>query len=252
MQRWKITVEYDGRYFFGWQKQPHHISVQSAIEQALFALSGEQINITVAGRTDTGVHGCGQVAHFDLQKDMTPERLRLGINALARPHPVVVLKTEKVSSDFHARFDAVNRTYRYRIINRRTPLTFDKGLAWQVPHILDVDAMEKASQCLLGKHDFSSFRAVGCQSKHAIRSIEHFIFETRGDEIWITIKARSFLYHQVRNMVGTLVKIGTGEWPWQDMQKILEAKDRTIAGMTAPADGLYFMAVDYPDQDPII
>jgi tRNA pseudouridine38-40 synthase len=252
MQRWKITVEYDGRAFSGWQKQPHHVSVQGAIEKALFALSGETINVTVAGRTDAGVHGCGQVAHFDLQKDMAPERLRLAINALVRPHPVVALKAEKVASNFHARFDAISRTYRYRIITRRTPLTFDKGLAWQVPHKLDVDAMEKAAQCLIGKHDFSSFRAVGCQAKHPIRSIEYFIFETCGDEILITIKAKSFLYHQVRNMVGTLAKIGSGEWPWQEMKKILDARDRTVAGITAPADGLYFIDVHYPDQDAII
>ncbi|HEY1096935.1 MAG TPA: tRNA pseudouridine(38-40) synthase TruA [Alphaproteobacteria bacterium] len=246
-QRWKITVEYDGRAFSGWQKQPHHVSVQGAIETALLSLTGQKIGITVAGRTDAGVHGRGQVAHFDMDKVMTPERLRLAINALVRPHPIVAVKVEQVAPDFHARFQADARTYQYRIINRRTPLTFDKGLAWQVHHPLDVEAMQKASRCLLGKHDFTSFRAMGCQAKHPIRSINSFDFEQRGDEILITINAKSFLYHQVRNMVGTLVKIGIGDWSWEKMQEILEAKDRTIAGITAPADGLYFMSVTYPN-----
>jgi tRNA pseudouridine38-40 synthase len=247
-QRWKITIEYDGRGFSGWQKQPHHVSVQSAIELALFKLSGETVNTIVAGRTDAGVHARGQVAHFDLQKTMTPERLRLAVNALARPHPVVVTQIEPVAPDFHARFHAMQRAYQYRIINRRTPLTFDKGLAWQMVQPLDIESMQQASQCLIGKHDFTSFRAMGCQAKHPIRSIESFNIIRRDDEIVINITAKSFLYHQVRNMVGTLAKIGIGDWPPEKMQEILDARDRTVAGITAPADGLYFMRVSYPQE----
>lgn len=247
MQRWKLTIEYDGRGFSGWQKQPHHISVQQAIEQAIHQLSGETVKVTVAGRTDAGVHARGQVAHMDLQKDMEPERLRLAITALARPHPTVILMAEKVHETFHARFDAVERAYQYRIINRRPPLSFDKGLAWHVLKPLDVPAMQQAAVHLLGKHDFTSFRAVGCQAKHPIRAIDAIHITQQGDDVRIDVVAKSFLYHQVRNMVGTLVKIGIGDWQPDDMKTILEARDRTLAGPTAPPDGLYFMRVNYPN-----
>lgn len=247
MQRWKLTIEYDGRAFSGWQKQPHHISVQQTIEQAVKHFSGEKVRVIVAGRTDAGVHGRGQVAHMDLEKIMEPERLRLAINALVRPHPVAILVAEKVHDTFHARFDAIERAYQYRITNRRTPLTFDLGLAWQVLKPLDVGAMQQAAVHLLGKHDFTSFRAMGCQAKHPIRAIDAITITQRGDDIFVDVVARSFLYHQVRNMVGTLVKIGVGDWQPDDMKTILEAKDRTLAGPTAPPDGLYFMHVKYKD-----
>lgn len=249
MQRWKLTVEYDGRAFSGWQIQRRDISVQQVLEEAIFKITGETVKTTVAGRTDAGVHGRGQVVHLDLEKEFEPHRLRMAIDALARPHPVTVLAAEKVASDFHARFQAVRRSYEYRIINRRFPLTFEKGLAWQVVRPLDTDAMQQAARHLLGKHDFSAFRAVGCQAKHPIRSIES-ITVRRGDHdlIAISVVAPSFLYHQVRNIVGTLVKIGVGEWEPDYMKTLLESRDRTLAGMTAPADGLYFMRVDYPDS----
>ncbi len=249
MQRWKLTIEYDGRAFSGWQKQPHHVSVQTAIENAFKQLSGEDVKVTVAGRTDAGVHARGQVAHADLKKEMTPPRLILALNALVRPHPVTIVALEPVHDTFHARFDAIERSYQYRIINRPTPLTFDKGLAWQMYEPLDVEAMRQASVHLLGKHDFSSFRAMGCQAKHPIRAIDAIAITQRGDEILIDVTARSFLYHQVRNMVGTLVKIGVGDWLPDKMKEILEAKDRTVAGPTAPPDGLYFMQVRYLGQE---
>ncbi len=245
MQRWKLTVEYDGRAFSGWQKQPHHISVQQTIEAAFFAFSGETVKVTVAGRTDAGVHGKGQVAHVDLSKEMEPERLMLALNALVRPYPVTILHVEKVAADFHARFQALERSYQYKIINRRMPLTFDKGLAWQVPKPLNVKAMQDAAVHVLGRHDFTSFRAMGCQAKHPIRAIDTISVTQRDDEIMMDVTARSFLYHQVRNIVGTLVKIGVGDWPPIAMKEILEAKDRTLAGPTAPPDGLYFMRVSY-------
>lgn len=247
MQRWKLTIEYDGRGFAGWQKQSEHISVQQTIEQAVKHFSGEKARVIVAGRTDAGVHGRGQVAHMDLEKVMEPERLRLAINALVRPHPVAILSVERVHDTFHARFDAIERSYQYRIINRRTPLTFDLGLAWQVLKPLDVTAMQQAAVHLLGKHDFTSFRAMGCQAKHPIRAIDAITLTQHGDDIFVDVVAKSFLYHQVRNMVGTLVKIGVGDWVPDDMKTILEAKDRTLAGPTAPPDGLYFMQVKYKD-----
>ena len=246
MQRWKLTIEYDGQAFSGWQKQPHHISVQQTIESAFKHFSGETVKVTTAGRTDAGVHARGQVAHADLEKDMEPERLLLALNALVRPYPVTILAAEKVQPDFHARFHALERSYQYRIINRRTPLTFDKGLAWQVLKPLDVLDMQAAAIHLLGKHDFTSFRAMGCQAKHPIRAIDQISVTQRDDEIMVDVTARSFLYHQVRNIVGTLVKIGVGDWSPDYMKEILEAKDRTVAGATAPADGLYFMRVAYP------
>lgn len=247
MQRWKLTIEYDGRGFSGWQKQSEHISVQQTIEQAVKHFSSENARVIVAGRTDAGVHGRGQVAHLDLNKVMEPERLRLAINALVRPHPVAILAAERVHDTFHARFDAMERSYQYRIINRRTPLTFDLGLAWQVLKPLDVEAMQQAAVHLLGKHDFTSFRAMGCQAKHPIRAIDAMTVTQRGDDIFVDVVAKSFLYHQVRNMVGTLAKIGVGDWAPDDMKTILEAKDRTMAGPTAPPDGLYFMQVKYKD-----
>ena len=247
MQRWALVIAYDGRGFSGWQKQPHHVSAQQTLEEAVFQFSGERTKIVIAGRTDAGVHAMAQVAHMDLAKNMEPDRLMMAINALARPHPVSVLRALKVRPDFHARFDAGQRSYIYRIINRRAPLTFEKGLAWQVPRPLNEQAMQQASQSLLGKHDFSAFRAMGCQAKHPIRSIDSITVTRQGEEITIHVVAKSFLYHQVRNMVGTLVKIGVGEWPVEQMQQILESRDRTLAGMTAPADGLYFERVTYPD-----
>lgn len=250
MQRWKLTLEYDGRAFSGWQKQRRDISVQQVLEEAIFKITGETVKTTVAGRTDAGVHGRGQVVHLDLEKEFEPHRLRMAIDALVRPHPVAILSAEKVASDFHARFHAFRRAYEYRIINRNIPLTFEKGLAWQVIRPLNIDAMQQAAQHLLGKHDFSAFRAVGCQAKHPIRTIESIAIE-RGahDLISIHVVAPSFLYHQVRNIVGTLVKIGVGDWEPDFMKVLLESRDRTLAGMTAPPDGLYFMRVEYPPTE---
>lgn len=244
-QRWKLTVEYDGRPFVGWQRQDNGPSVQAAIEQAILKLTGETVTIAAAGRTDAGVHARGQVAHADIARPFEPFRLQEALNAHLRPHPVAILATEQVAADFHARFSATARHYLYRIVNRRSPLTIDAGLAWQVAGPLDAAAMAHAAAFLVGQHDFTTFRAAECQAKSPVKTLDVFTVTARGDEIEVTASARSFLHHQVRSMVGSLRLVGAGKWHPEDLRRALEARDRKTCGPVAPPDGLYLMRVGY-------
>lgn len=248
MQRYKITVEYDGRPFFGWQRQDGQPTVQQALEEAAAGLDGAPVLIQGAGRTDRGVHATGQVAHFDLQ---TPRPLRKVADALnfhLRPHPVAVLKAEEVPGDWSARFNATLRAYRYVIINRRADLTVDKGLAWRVPARLDAGAMDRAAKALLGQHDFSTFRDAECQARHAIRTLDKIDVARYGEGLEVTVEAKSFLHRQVRSIVGSLVEVGRGARDEDWIGDILEARDRTTCGPVAPADGLFLERVEYGED----
>jgi tRNA pseudouridine38-40 synthase len=245
MARWKLTIEYDGAPFVGWQRQDSGATVQGAIEHAIKKLTGETVTIVAAGRTDTGVHALGQVAHADIAKPFEPDRIRDALNAHLRPHPVAILKAERAHDEFHARFDARARHYIYRIVNRRSPLTLDARHAWQVAVDLDADAMHEGAQHLIGHHDFTTFRAAECQAKSPMKTLDVLNVSRRGDEIEIAASARSFLHHQVRSMVGSLKQVGTGKWPPLAMRKVLEACDRSACGPVAPPDGLYLVRVDY-------
>ena len=252
MSRWKITIEYDGRPYAGFQKQPDIATVQEEIETALFKFCQKKMNVTVAGRTDSGVHAKGQVAHFDLDygdRPLSGFELAKAINAYLIPQPISIIDAEKVSDKFHARFDALEKLYTYRIINRPYGLALDQGLAWWRKKLLDIDAMNEAAQVLIGEHDFTTFRDTECQAKSPIRTLDKFWCESQdilnGQEILIHAQGRSFLHHQVRNMVGTLTLVGEGKWNASDVQAALEAKDRTAGGPTAPADGLYLVRIEY-------
>ena len=248
MQRYKCTVEYDGRPYHGWQYQDEVISVQKVFEAAVEKFVGEFVRVYVSGRTDAGVHALGQVVHFDLPKYYPAEAVMNAINHYLKPDPVAVKACEEVSEDFHARFSSKKRYYMYRIINRRAPLTFEAGLAWGVYKPLDIDAMNEAARHLIGTFDFTSFRASECQANSPIKTLEK-LEVTRSIEnpleIRVHTESRSFLHHQVRNMVGTLVLVGKGSWQPIDVKHALEACDRRAGGPTAPADGLYFVKVDY-------
>mgnify|MGYP006139989817 CR=1 FL=1 len=245
MFRYHLKIEYDGRPYVGWQRQKKGMSVQQSIEEAVFRFSGEQAQLFVAGRTDKGVHALQQSAHLDLKNDWGVRRVRDAINAQLRPHPISILSAEIVNEEFHARFSATERAYVYRITNRRSPITFDKGLSWWVPVPLDLEPMRDASEVLLGKHDFSTFRATACQANSPIRTLDQLDVTWVGSEIRIHARARSFLYHQVRNIVGSLKMVGSGKWTKDDLKKALEAKDRRAGGPTVPADGLYLTKVHY-------
>jgi len=246
MTRFKLTVEYDGRHFVGWQRQDNGMSVQQALEEAIFKFCGENAAVQGAGRTDAGVHALGQVAHVDIDKPSVGDTVRDAINFHLRPWAVAVLNAEAVGPQFHARFDAIARRYRYRIVNRRAPLALDAGRAWPVNVALDVEAMNEAAQRLVGQHDFTSFRAAMCQAKSPVKTLASLTVTRSGDEIDIDVQARSFLHNQVRIMVGTLKQVGEGKWSADDVTAALEAKDRAEAGVTAPPDGLYLVAVEYP------
>ena len=245
MTRYKLTLEYDGRGFVGWQRQDNGPSVQAALEAAVKRFCGEAVTAHGAGRTDAGVHALAQVAHIELEKETGADTLRDALNFHLKPAAVAVLAAEAVADDFHARFSATERAYRYRIVNRRAPLALDRGRAWFVPVPLDAAAMAEAAQALLGKHDFTSFRAGGCQAKSPVKTLDALEVSRDGDEIRIEARARSFLHHQVRNMVGTLKLAGEGKWTRADMERALAARDRGAAGPTAAADGLYLVAVRY-------
>lgn len=245
MPRYKIIVEYDGSDFFGWQKQLEQISVQQVIEQAILKFSNEQANVVCSGRTDTGVHGIGQVAHFDLNKIWPAKEVQNAVNFHVKPHKCAILNCEIVSQEFHARFSAIRRYYKYRIINRFAPIILEENRAWHIKKELNIEEMITASQFLIGSHDFTSFRAAFCQANSPQKTIEDIKIISSGQNIDIYIAAPSFLYHMVRNIVGSLVYVGLGKWPSYKMKEVLEAKNRCLAGPTAPAQGLYFLKVDY-------
>ncbi|MBQ8436732.1 MAG: tRNA pseudouridine(38-40) synthase TruA [Alphaproteobacteria bacterium] len=247
MPRSKITVEYDGTNLLGWQRQLDGPSVQEHLENALLAFTGHHSEICAAGRTDAGVHALGQVAHFDTYKTWDLYRLKEAFNAHLRTEnaPVVVISAEETTPDFHARFSAVGRGYIYRILNRPSPSIILQNRVWWVPYSLNIEAMRQGAKHLLGHHDFSSFRASACQAKSPLKTLDKLDIERQNDEIIFTVEARSFLHHQVRNMVGTLKMLGNGYLKPQDIITILEKKDRKAAGVTAPACGLYLNKVMY-------
>jgi tRNA pseudouridine38-40 synthase len=249
MPRYRLTLEYDGSDFVGWQRQDNGPSVQAALEEAIFQLSGIRTIVTGAGRTDAGVHARGQVAHFDLEKHYPDDTIRDAINHFLRPAPVAVLAAETVGGEFHARFSATARHYRYRILCRRAPLTLDRRHAWHVMRALDAGAMHHAAQCLIGTHDFTTFRAAECQAKSPVKSLDRLDVARIGEEICIEASARSFLHHQVRSLAGTLKLVGEGAWSARDVADALAARSRARCGPVAPPDGLCLMRVDYAVQD---
>lgn len=248
MTRFRLTVEYDGRPFMGWQRQAHGPSVQQAIEEAAAAITGEQAVLHASGRTDAGVHALAMAAHVDLAKPITPSRLRDGLNARLRPWPVAILDAFEVADDWHARFSCVGREYRYLIVNRRAPLTLDAGRAWRVPVTLHADAMHEAAQALVGRHDFTTFRSAQCQAESPEKTLDRLTVRRYGERIEIEAAARSFLHHQVRSMVGCLELVGRGKWSKADLEAALEARDRAALGFNAPPDGLYFVAARYAED----
>ena len=245
MPRYKLTIEYDGGPFQGWQWQDHGPSVQGCVQRAATALNGAPVEVMGAGRTDSGVHALGQVAHIDLDKEFRTDTVRDAINQHLRPDPIAVLKAEAVGEDFHARFSATKRHYVYRIIDRRPPLTLDKGKVWRVPYPIDAEAMHHAAQRLVGQHDFSTFRDAQCQADSPVKTLDKIAVTRIADEVEITCSALSFLHRQVRSITGSLVEIGRGKWTETDLVQALKARDRSRCGPVAPADGLYLERVDY-------
>ena len=243
--RFKLTIEYDGGPFQGWQRLPDAPSAQGALEEAVFKLTGERADVIGAGRTDAGVHALGQVAHVDIAKPFEGWKLAEALNAHLRPHPIVILEAEVAAMDFHARFDATRRVYRYRIVNRRAPLALERGHAWRVGRALDVGAMDAAAKRLLGQHDFTTFRDGHCQARSAIKTLDRADTLRCSDDVEFWFEARSFLHRQVRSMVGTLVEVGLGKMSADDLSDALAANDRARCGPVAPADGLYLVRVDY-------
>ena len=246
MTRWKLTIEYDGGPFMGWQRQDHGSSVQQSLEEALRRLTGEQCTVHAAGRTDAGVHALAMAAHVDVAKPLTEHRLREGVNALVRPQPVSVLAVEPVADDWHARFSCIGRRYLYRILDRRVPPALDRGRVWHVTARLDVEAMQEGAAMLVGRHDFTTFRSVQCQSESPVKTLDRLDVSRVGEEIHIEAAARSFLHHQVRSMVGCLAMVGRRQWRPEDMRRALEARDRAALGFNAPPQGLYFVEAVYP------
>ena len=246
MTRLALTVEYDGRPFMGWQRQDHGPSVQQTLEEALRRMTGEQASCTAAGRTDAGVHALAMSAHVDIERNVTPHRLREGLNALVRPQPVSVLHAEAVADDWHARFSCIGRRYLYRILNRQAPPALERGQIWHIAAPLDVNAMTEGAAMLVGRHDFTTFRSAHCQSDSPVMTLDRLDVRSEGDEIRIGAAARSFLHHQVRSMVGCLALVGRGQWQPADIKAALEARDRAALGLNAPPDGLYFVEATYP------
>lgn len=247
MPRFKLTIEYDGTPYAGWQRQDDQPSVQATLEAAIHRFAQEHVRLHCAGRTDAGVHARGQVAHVDLVKDRSTYQMMEGLNfhLMQADEPIRILQCEVAEADFHARFSATGRAYHYRIINRRAPLALEANRAWQIGWALNVEAMREAANHLLGQHDFTSFRAVGCQADSPVKTLDKLAIEHSGEQIDVFVEARSFLHHQVRIMVGTLEKVGAGKWNPADVATALAAKDRRAAGPTAPACGLYLTQVRY-------
>jgi tRNA pseudouridine38-40 synthase len=245
MPRYKLTIEYDGTAYFGWQVQDHAVTVQGELMKAVEAFSGERAAVNGAGRTDTGVHALGQVAHLDLAKAWESDVVRDAINAQLRPNPIAVISAERVANDFEARYGATKRHYLYRLIARRADLALERDRVWRVPRPVNVEAMHEAAQRLVGKHDFTTFRATECQAKSPVKTLDQLDVARVGNEIHVTASARSFLHHQVRSMVGTLVQVGDGKMTADDIARVLAACDRTQCGPVAPSCGLYLVKVDY-------
>jgi tRNA pseudouridine38-40 synthase len=249
MPRYRITIEYDGTPFVGWQVQASGRSVQGRITEAIQRFCGENVDLRGAGRTDAGVHALGQVAHFDLAKDWPPDKVREALNFHLKPDPVSILDCGIAADKFDARFSARSRHYLYRILSRRGPPALEKNRVWWVPRQLDWRSMALAAQILVGRHDFTTFRAAGCQAKSPVKTLDRLDVTRAGDEIRIEASARSFLHHQVRSMVGSLKHVGEGKWSARDMEAALLARDRTACGVIAPASGLYLVRVDYPPAE---
>jgi tRNA pseudouridine38-40 synthase len=245
MPRYKLTIEYDGTPFVGWQTQDNGASVQGVLTEAIAAFAGERAAVAGAGRTDAGVHALGQVAHVDLAKDWDGDTVRDAINFHLRPQPISVLAAERVAETFDARFSATKRHYLYRIVNRRADLALAQNRAWRVPRPLDCPAMHDAAQKLVGRHDFTTFRAAECQAKSPVKTLDRLAVARDGDDVRVTASARSFLQHQVRSMVGSLVHVGEGKWSADDLAGALAARDRTRCGQVAPPQGLYLVRVEY-------
>ena len=248
MTRFALTLEFDGTPFFGLQRQPHGPSVQQSVEEAAQRITGEEVTLASAGRTDTGVHALAMRSHIDVEKDIEPFRLMEALNAQLRPDPVAVTHCEVVPDDWHARFSCIGRSYVYRIANRRAPLTLERDRAWQVPQPLDAAAMHEAAQALVGHHDFTTFRSVQCQSASPVKTLDRLGVERDGEHVLIHAAARSFLHHQVRSMVGCLALVGMGRWEVGRVKQALEARDRQELGLNAPPHGLYFVEAIYPDE----
>ncbi|MEQ1687991.1 MAG: tRNA pseudouridine(38-40) synthase TruA [Sphingopyxis sp.] len=245
MPRYRLTLEWDGRPYMGWQRQTSDPSVQAAVETAVHSITGETVTAVAAGRTDAGVHAHAMPAHFDCAKPMAPFRMMEALNAVLRPQPVAVLACSIADPDWHARFSCVGRAYEYVIVNRRAPLTVEAGLAWQVKHDLDAGAMHAAAQLLVGSHDFTTFRSAHCQSKSPVKSVERLDVARTAERIVIRAEARSFLHNQVRSMVGCLAMVGRGQWSADDLADALAARNRSALGFNAPPDGLYFVGANY-------
>ena len=247
MTRFALTLEFDGGPFFGLQRQGHGPSVQQAVERAVLEVTGETVTMHSAGRTDSGVHALAMVSHVDIAKPLTPFRLMEALNAKLRPEPIAVLACEPKPDDWHARFSCIGRRYLYRIRNRRPPLTLERGRAWHVARPLDAEAMQRAAQALVGRHDFTTFRSVHCQAKDPVKTLDRLEVTREGDLVTIEAAARSFLHHQVRSMVGTLALVGLGQWSEAQVAEALAAKDRAALGLNAPAEGLYFVEARYDE-----
>ncbi|NBZ88960.1 tRNA pseudouridine(38-40) synthase TruA [Stagnihabitans tardus] len=248
MPRFALLIEYDGSPFAGWQRQVNGPSVQGAIEAALARLEPGEHLLAAAGRTDTGVHGTGQVAHIDLSRDWDPFRLLEALNAHLRPAPVAIRAVAQVADDFHARFSALERRYLYRILNRRAPPVLERGRVWHVKSRLDLAAMEEAATHLVGNHDFTTFRSTYCQANSPVKTLDEISFSTIGEEIHVRLRARSFLHNQVRSIMGSLVQVGHATWSPDDMARALAARDRRACGPVAPPQGLCLTGVSYPDD----
>jgi len=245
LTRWKLTIEHDGRPYVGWQRQINGKSVQQEIEQAIAKFSGETVRLHAAGRTDAGVHALGQVAHFDLERPTDAKVVREALNHYLRPQPISIVSAEVADPHFHARMSARRRRYRYVVLNREARAALAIGLAWHVPYRLDMAAMGEGASHLIGQHDFSSFRASECQAKSPVKTLDRLDIVNDGANLIFEVSARSFLHHQVRNMVGTLILVGRGKWLPEQVAQALAARDRAAAGPTAPPDGLYLVGVDY-------
>lgn len=247
MTRFRLTIEYDGRPYMGWQRQPHGPSVQQAIETACAGITGEEVPVYGAGRTDSGVHAVAMAAHVDIAKEIDAFRLGEGLNAKLRSDPIAILDCEMVDPEWHARFACIGRRYRYRIVNRRAPLALEKGRAWRIPQPLDEAVMHEAAQHLVGKHDFTTFRSAHCQAESPVKTLGSLSVARDADTVIVQAAARSFLHRQLRSMVGCLALVGMGRWSAGYLKQALEAADRNRLGINAPPDGLYFLGADYAE-----